>query len=117
MARFNAKLRNQIRKAEKSGLRFVVGRLELLDRFYDVFAHNMRNLGKPVYGKSFFRNILEAFPDATTIFAVYYEIKMIAAGISSRFRNTLEIPWASSISDYKMLCPNNMLYWERCGLL
>jgi FemAB-related protein (PEP-CTERM system-associated) len=111
VARFNAKLRNQIRKAEKSGLRFVVGRLELLDRFYDV-AHNMRDLGKPVHGKSFFRNILEAFPDATTIFAVYREIKMIAAGISSRFRNTLEIPWASSISDYKMLCPNNMLYLE-----
>jgi hypothetical protein len=37
---------------------------------------------------------------------------MIAAGIGSWFKNTLEIPWASSISDYKMLCPNNMLYWE-----
>ena len=37
---------------------------------------------------------------------------MIAAGIGSWFKNTLEIPWASSISDYKNLCPNNMLYWE-----
>jgi serine/alanine adding enzyme len=109
---FNAKLRNQIRKAEKSGLQFVIGRLELLDRFYEVFAHNMGDLGTPVYGKSFFRNILEAFPDTATIFAVYHETKMIAAGIGSWFRNMLEIPWASSISDYKMLCPNNMLYWE-----
>jgi hypothetical protein len=33
---FNAKLRNQIRKAEKSGLRFEIGQLELLDRFYEV---------------------------------------------------------------------------------
>src|SRR5207237_6525510 len=31
---FNAKLRNQIRKAEKSGLQSVVGHLELLDGFY-----------------------------------------------------------------------------------
>jgi hypothetical protein len=30
---FNAKLRNQIRKAQKSGLQFVAGRLELLDGF------------------------------------------------------------------------------------
>jgi CelD/BcsL family acetyltransferase involved in cellulose biosynthesis len=37
---------------------------------------------------------------------------MVAAGIGSWFRNTLEIPWASSINDYKALCPNNMLYWE-----
>jgi FemAB-related protein (PEP-CTERM system-associated) len=109
---FNAKLRNQIRKAEKSGLQVVVGRLELLDGFYEVFAHNMRDLGTPVYGKSFFRNILDTFSDTTTIFAVYHETKMIAAGIGSWFKSSMEIPWASSISDYKMLCPNNMLYWE-----
>jgi serine/alanine adding enzyme len=109
---FNAKLRNQIRKAEKSGLQFVVGHLELLDGFYAVFARNMRDLGTPVYSKSFFRNILEAFPGSTSIFAVCHETRIIAAGIGFWFRKTLEIPWASSISDYKMLCPNNMLYWE-----
>lgn len=43
----------------------------------------MRDLGTPVYGKSFFRNILEAFSDTTTILAVYHETKMIAAGIGS----------------------------------
>jgi hypothetical protein len=51
---FNAKLRNQIRKAEKSGLQFVAGHLELLDGFYEVFTRNMRDLGTPVYGDSFF---------------------------------------------------------------
>jgi FemAB-related protein (PEP-CTERM system-associated) len=109
---FNGKLRNQIRKAEKNGLQSVIGDVKLLDAFYEVFARNMRDLGTPVYSKSFFRNILEAFPDTTKIFAIYYETKMIAAGVGSWFRNTLEIPWASSISDYRMLCPNNMLYWE-----
>jgi FemAB-related protein (PEP-CTERM system-associated) len=109
---FHAKLRNQIRKAEKSGLQFMVGHLELLDGFYTVFARNMRDLGTPVYGKTFFRQILEVFPDSTRIFAVYHAKRMIAAGIGSWFKNTLEIPWASSISDYKMFCPNNMLYWE-----
>jgi FemAB-related protein (PEP-CTERM system-associated) len=109
---FNAKLRNQVRKAQKSGLKFVIGQTELLDGFYDVFAHNMRDLGTPVYAKNFFRNVLTSFPDCTRVLAVYYENKMIAAGIAIWFRDVFEIPWASSLSEYKALCPNNMLYWE-----
>jgi len=109
---FNGKLRNQIRKAQKSGLRFVVGQYELLDGFYDVFARNMRDLGTPVYAKNFFQRILTSFPKCTRILAVYYEKRMIAAGIALWFKDVLEIPWASSIAHYKALCPNNMLYWE-----
>ncbi|MFZ2948388.1 MAG: hypothetical protein WA003_02770, partial [Desulfuromonadaceae bacterium] len=42
---FNAKLRNQVRKAEKSGLTVTVGGKELLADFYAVFVRNMRDLG------------------------------------------------------------------------
>jgi hypothetical protein len=28
----------------------------------------------------------------------------------------MEMPWASSIADYKSLCPNNLLYWEAIRL-
>lgn len=108
---FNPKLRNQIRKAEKSGLQFVIGHLDLLDGFYEVFARNMRDLGTPVYGKEFFYNVLETFADTTRILAIYHQGKVISAGIVLWFRDTLEMPWASSISDYLALCPNNMLYW------
>lgn len=108
---FNPKLRNQIRKAEKSGLQLVIGHLDLLDGFYEVFARNMRDLGTPVYGKAFFYNILDTFQDTTRILAVRHEGKVIGAGILLWFRDTLEMPWASSISDYRSLCPNNMLYW------
>lgn len=109
---FNAKLRNQIRKAEKSGLEPSIGRLELLDGFYDVFARNMRDLGTPVYSKGFFRNIMTEFPETTRIIVVRLNEKIIAAGIALWFRDTIEVPWASSIAEYKSMCPNNMLYWE-----
>jgi len=109
---FDAKLRNQIRKAQKSGLRFQLGRLDLLDRFYDVFSRNMRDLGTPVYAKKFFQQVLEAFPDTTGIFAVFRDDRVIAAGIGYWYRDRLEVPWASSIRDFKSLCPNHMLYWE-----
>jgi serine/alanine adding enzyme len=110
--KFNAKLRNQIRKEQKSHLTCQIVRLELLDAFYDVFARNMRDLGTPVYAKIFFRNILEAFPDTTNVLAVFHNDRVIAAGIAYWFRTVLEVPWASSVGDYKHLCPNNMLYWE-----
>ena len=111
-AGFNPKLRNQIRKADKSRLKCVEGHLDLLDDFYGVFAQNMRDLGTPVYAKAFFAEVLSSFPDTTRIFAVSYEGKTIAAGIGAWFRQTIEMPWASSIGEYKSLCPNNMLYWE-----
>lgn len=109
---FNAKLRNQIRKAEKSDLQFTIGHLELLDDFYRVFSRNMRDLGTPVYGKKFFYHVLKTFSDTTRVIVIYYQNKAICAGILLWFNDTLEMPWASSISDYRALCPNNMLYWE-----
>ena len=109
---FNAKLRNQIRKAEKNGLTLRWGGLELLDGFYDVFARNMRDLGTPVYGREFFENVFRVFPDSTRIIAVLQGGQVIAAGIASWFGDTLEIPWASSNRGFKTLCPNNLLYWE-----
>jgi len=72
----------------------------------------MWDLGAPVYAKNFFHNILEAFPGQYEDFAVYHNTEIIATEIGSWFGKALEIPWASSINDYKILCPNNMLYWE-----
>ena len=39
------KVRNQMRKAEKEGLRAAIGGVELLDAFYGVLVRNMRDLG------------------------------------------------------------------------
>jgi len=108
----DAKVRNQVRKAEKSGLTALSGHLDLLDGFYEVFCRNMRDLGTPVYGKKFFRNMLETFPETTRIISVMMGSRTIASGILTWYRDTLEVPWASSISDFRDKCPNNLLYWE-----
>jgi len=115
---FNAKLRNQVRKAEKSGLTCTMGEDELLDDFYAVFARNMRDLGTPVYAKHFFATVLGVLRGTARIVAVQKDGRTIAAGILCRYRDTMEMPWASSIADYKALCPNNLLYWEsiRCAI-
>jgi FemAB-related protein (PEP-CTERM system-associated) len=109
---FNAKLRNQIRKADSNGLMAVIGGKELLKDFYSVFTRNMRDLGTPVYTRHFFSAVLDTFPEETRIISIYYQDKAVAAGLLARFRDTMEIPWASSIRNYNYLCPNNLLYWS-----
>lgn len=108
----DAKVRNQIRKAGKSGLTVQIGGKELLEDFYSMFARNMRDLGTPVYGRVFFEAILEVFSLHTRIFVVKSQDTPIAAGLSSIFNETMEVPWAGSLVEYRSLCPNMLLYWE-----
>lgn len=106
------KVRNQVRKAQKSGLTYSSGGAELLGEFYTVFARNMRDLGTPVYSVRFFSEILAAFPDRTRIHVISHESGPIAAGFTFQTRDTVEIPWASSIREHNSLCPNQLLYWQ-----
>jgi FemAB-related protein (PEP-CTERM system-associated) len=105
------KVRNQIRKAEKSGLTAARGGAELAGAFYTVFARNMRDLGTPVYARSLFDRVLAAFPDRARIVVVSLKGTPVAAGLTYRTADMTEVPWASSIRDYNPLCPNHLLYW------
>jgi FemAB-related protein (PEP-CTERM system-associated) len=110
--RVDRKVRNQIRKAQKSHLVAFRGGAELLDEFYTVFARNMRDLGTPVYSRRLFEEVLRAFPDRTAIHVVRLDGRPVAAGLTFRTRGRVEVPWASSIRDFNPLCPNHLLYWS-----
>ncbi len=109
---FRSKLRSQIRRAEREAMEVRIGGLDCLDGFYDVFATNMRALGTPVYGKRFFRTILNAFPTKSRIVNVRYGGRVIASGFLIAHGTRVEIPWASSIRAYNALAPNMLLYWH-----
>jgi len=106
------KLRNQVRKAEKSGLTAVSGGVDLLDGFHDVLARNMRDLGTPVHGRRFFAAVLDAFPNETRVFAIRHEGRAVAASLVIWHREGIEVPWASSLRAYNPLCANVLLYWH-----
>jgi FemAB-related protein (PEP-CTERM system-associated) len=106
------KVRNQVRKAEKSGLTIESGGRDLIPDFYRVFAHNMRDLGTPVYSRRLFEEVCAEFPEAARVFLVKHQQTTVAAGVTLRHRNTVEVPWASSLAAYRAMCPNNLLYWR-----
>jgi len=111
-ARLDRKVRNQVRKAEKSGLTSAGGGAELLDEFYQVFARNMRDLGTPVYGRRWFLEVLTAFPDSTRLFVVRHAGRPVAASLVHWYAGTAEVPWASSLRESNPLCANVLLYWQ-----
>jgi FemAB-related protein (PEP-CTERM system-associated) len=111
-AAMDKKVRNQIRKAEKSGLTAAAGGIELLDEFYAIFARNMRDLGTPVYARAFFEQVLTTFPEQATVMMVRLGAAPVAAGIMLANGDSIEVPWASSLSEYRSMCPNHTLYWS-----
>lgn len=105
------KVRNQIRKAEKSGIVASGGGAELMDAFYDVFAENMRDLGTPVYPRAFFASVMERFPARTRIHVVRLGEDVVASSLTFAWRDSIEVPWASSLRRHRDKSPNNLLYW------
>lgn len=109
---FNAKLRNQIRKSDKSGLTTEFAQLEGLDDFYRVFTRNMRDLGTPVWGRKFFEQILTKLPDRASLILVRDAKRVIAGGLVLKFKRSLYVPSASAYRESLRSCPNHALYWN-----
>ncbi len=107
-----AKVRNQVRKAERSGLTTCTGGIELLDAFYDVFVVNMRDLGSPVHSQSFFAQMCVAFGPHLRVMLVQDGTKTVGGLIALFYRDTMLVPWASSLRAHFSKCPNNLLYWN-----
>jgi len=108
---FKAKLRSQIRKAEKNGLTFQFTNEEL-DDFYAVFCINMRDLGSPVHSKKWFTEIIRQYADRAQVGLVYFQGKVIGGGIILRVGDNISIPWASTLRTHNHFSPNMLLYWK-----
>jgi serine/alanine adding enzyme len=105
--------RNRIRKGEKNGLTATWCGAEALDDFYRVFAVNMRDLGSPVHSRAFFRWMLEELPGTARVLLVRdRDGRAVGAAVCLFFRDTIMVPWVSSLREAFSLCPNFVLYWE-----
>lgn len=105
-----AKVRAQYKKAEEHVPTYKVGKLDLLDDFYNVFARNMRDLGTPVYSKNWFKDILCTPEIKSSILVVYMNRKPVSTGFLVGNNTTLEIPWASTIQSANGKNANMWMY-------
>jgi FemAB-related protein (PEP-CTERM system-associated) len=107
---FSSKLRSQIRRPLKEGFTTRFG-LDQREAFYEVFAHNMRDLGTPVLPQSFFERIAATFPHHVVFGVVYRGNQPLAGGCGFVWRDEFEMTWAAALREYRALAPNMLLYW------
>jgi FemAB-related protein (PEP-CTERM system-associated) len=108
-----AKVRAQVNKAKPHGLTAHSGGAELLDDFYRVFAINMRDLGTPVYAKSFFQNVLDTEIGSKQIVLLKNsQGEPVSAAFLMGYKGQLEVPWASTLKKANHTNANMMLYWH-----
>jgi len=109
---FKAKLRSQVRKPLREGVKAFMGGEELLDGFYRILAENMRYLGSPVHSRGWYQAILSCFGDRARICLVRTpDGADAAAALALYCGNTVAVPWASSLRRHNRLNPNMLLYW------
>ena len=107
------KVRNQIRKSEKSGLRTEAVDASSLPVFFGIFSKNMRDLGSPTHSMAFFRSLTKVMAERCRLYLTYDDDdRPVAGGIAIRFRDTVTVPWASSLRSERSACPNHSLYWR-----
>lgn len=107
-----SRVRNQIRKGRKQDLTVHWGGQDLLSEFYDVFSHNMRDLGTPVYPRELFSAALSHFPKNIEICVVRKQTKAVAGGFLLHGESVTEIPSASSLREYNPTNANMLMYWH-----
>lgn len=106
---FRAKLRSQIRRAQKEQMEVRFGANQR-SSFYRVFSRNMRDLGTPVLPRRFFEGLERHFAGEVVFGVVYSDQEPVAAGCGFVFNDEFEMTWASSLREHNAKAPNMLLY-------
>src|SRR3989338_8975174 len=75
---FTPKVRNQVRKAQKSGIEIITGKERyFINGFYQVFSKRMKELSFPAYPKSYIEAIIKNLNNNSRILLALYKDKVI----------------------------------------
>jgi FemAB-related protein (PEP-CTERM system-associated) len=107
-----AKVRNLVRKGQKSPLRVAWGGSELLQEFYTVFSQTMRDLGTPVFARGLFQSALERCAGRAEFCVIRADERAVAAGLLLHGWGVSEVPSAGCLRRYNHFNANMLLYWH-----
>jgi len=112
-ARYPASLKRNLRRAERSGLRFVVNRdLDGIRSFYDLHVRTRRKKGVPVQPKSYFRRLHEKLIQTGLGFVACVEKggRPIAGAVLLKYNGTMIYKYGASDSRELSCRPNEFLF-------
>ena len=104
------KQRAMIRKGIQNGL---VSEIDTgVDRLYRIYAESVRNLGTPVFAKSYFRVLAQEFADCCDICTVTSGGRAVAAVLNFYFREEVLPYYGGGRAAARALAANDFMYWE-----
>ncbi len=110
---FPAKVRNQVRKAEREGVTVSAGTTNReFNDFYKLYSKRMHELGTPPHSRRFFKLLMNEFSDSAEFTVAYHENKPIAAIFDIGFGVWRVNLYGASDFARRSLCANNLVYWQ-----
>ena len=107
------KARAEVRKGLKNDFRITTGNGEA-DRaaHYACYSESVRNLGTPVFPRSLFGAVLDAFGDDADILTVWDGDRPVASVLSLYHRGDVMPYWGGGVWDARTLRANEVMYYE-----
>ena len=109
---FKTEHRKHIRSGYKNGFTAKLGDVELLEDFYKVLSEACRDMGTPIYAKSYLDTVAKTFPGLARLCVVYGAGKPVAASFQAYDGGTAEGLWLGSFARQKHQYAGYVLYWE-----
>ena len=81
-------------------------------RLYRIYAESVRNLGTPVFPKSYFRILREEFSTSSDIVTVTWDGRAVASVLNFYFRDEVLPFYGGGVHAARALGANDFMYWE-----
>lgn len=104
------KQRAVVRKALESGMTYDLD--PTTDRLHRLYAISVRNLGTPVFGKSYFANLLSEFADDCDVLTVSDNGAPLASVLSFYFKGSVMPFYTGSSPLARGRGANDLMYWR-----
>jgi FemAB-related protein (PEP-CTERM system-associated) len=104
------KQRAVIRKGTQNGLTAVDD--PGVDRLHHIYAESVRNLGTPVFARSYFRILREVFGEQARVLTVLDDGKPIASVLNFYFREEVLPYYGGGTRVARVRAGNDFMYWE-----
>ncbi len=104
------KQRAMIRKGIQNGLRSEID--SGVDRLHRIYAESVRNLGTPVFAKSYFQILTDEFAECCDIVTVLHGEQPVASVMNFYFRDEVLPYYGGGVAAARAVAANDFMYWE-----
>ena len=104
------KQRAMVRKGIDRGLKSRTG--QDVDALHAIYAESVRNLGTPVFSRSYFRLLAEVFADRMDVITILDEERPVAAVLNFYERGEVLPYYGGGTAAARTIAGNDFMYWE-----